>query len=164
MAYYIIIRGPAGSGKTAIARRMAKELGAFYVDFDKVLADHGLDKIEGDGISSENFIKGDNLIIGDARKRLDSGQPVVIDACFYRKAHINHLAKNLHYKHFIFSLKCSLKECIRRNNERGKEMTENDIHDVYRLVSRLRTGIYIDTESGTIKESIEKIKRNLSSS
>src|SRR3989338_1384848 len=102
MSYYVIIRGPAASGKSTIAKKLAKELNAYYIHFDSVLAEHKLDKIEGDGISTENFIKGNEIILNKASEILEKNQAVIIDACFYRKGHIDHLIKNLPYKHFIF--------------------------------------------------------------
>jgi predicted kinase len=156
MSYYVIIRGPAASGKSTIAKRLAKELSAYYINFDSVLANHNLDIIEGDGISTENFIKGNNLILNEIKERLTSGQIVIIDACFYRRGHIEHLIKNLPYKHFIFSLKTSLKECIRRNESRGKKMTKKDIRDVFNLVSQLEIGI--STEGETVDDIIKEIR------
>ena len=162
MSYYIIIRGPAASGKSTIAKNLAKELNAHYIHFDSVLAGHNLDIIEGDGISTENFIKGNDLIIGKIKERLGEGQIVIIDACFYRKGHIEHLIKNLPYKHFIFSLKTSLEECIRRNESRRKKMRKKDIQDVFALVSRLELGIPIRTEGKTIDQIISEIKSHIS--
>ena len=161
MSYYIIIRGPAASGKSTIAKRLAKELNAHYIHFDSVLADHNLDIIEGDGITTENFTKGNNLIIGKIKERLVEGQIVIVDACFYRKGHIEHLIKNLPYKHFIFSLKTSLEECIRRNESRGKKMREKDIRDVFALVSRLEIGIPITTDGKTVYNVIKEIRSHI---
>ena len=161
MIYYIIIRGPAASGKSTIAKRLAKELSAHYIDFDSVLANHNLDLIEGDGISTENFIKGNNLILDEIKERLRKGQTVIIDACFYRKRHIEHLIKNLDYRYFIFSLKISLKECIRRNEFRKEKMTKKDIRDVFNLVSRLEIGTPITTEGRTVDEVIKEIKKHI---
>ncbi len=161
MSYYIIIRGPAGSGKSTIAKRLAKELNSFYLNFDKVLAEHKLDKIEGDGISTKNFIKGNKLILDDVRKRIKLNHVVIIDACFYRKRHLNHLVKNLPYKHFIFSLQSSLKECIERNKKRDKEMTDQDITDVYNLVAKYKIGIFISTENRKEKDVIDEILQYL---
>ena len=161
MSYYIIIRGPAASGKSTIAKKLAKKLHAHYINFDSVLSDHNLDIIEGDGISTENFIKGNNLIIGKIKERLVEGQIVIIDACFYRKKHIEHLIKNLPYKHFIFSLKTSLEECVRRNESREKKMTEKDIRDVFALVSRLEIGVPITTNGKTTHNVIKEIKSHI---
>ena len=55
---FVIIRGPAGVGKSTIAKAIAKKLGALYISFDEILSKHNLDIIEGDGISAENFVRG----------------------------------------------------------------------------------------------------------
>jgi len=47
MSYFIIIRGPAGVGKTTIAKKLAARLGETYISFDKIMREKGLDKIEG---------------------------------------------------------------------------------------------------------------------
>ena len=161
MSYYIIIRGPAASGKSTIAKKLAKKLHAHYINFDSVLSDHNLDIIEVDGIGTENFIKGNNFIISHIKKRLEKNQIVIIDACFYRKKHIEHLIKNLPYKHFIFSLKISLEECIRRNEARGKKMKKKDIEDVFALVSQLKIGITITTEGKTVDGITKEIKSHI---
>lgn len=163
MGYYIIIRGPAASGKSTIAKRLAKELDAYYIDFDSILARHNLDKIEGDGISTENFVRGNEIIMDEIIEMLEKGRVVVIDACLYRKGHIGHLTKNLPYKHYIFSLKASLEECIRRNRSRGKGMTKKDVRDVFVLVSRLDVGIPIITEGRSVDDVVSEIKSHLSS-
>ena len=157
MSYYVIIRGPAGSGKSTIAKKLAKGLDAFYLDFDKVLSGYKLDKIDGDGISTENFIKGNELILDDIRQRVKSDQTVIIDACFYRKGHLDHLVKSLPYKHFIFSLQSSLEECIQRNRKRKKGMADQDIIDVYNLVAKYKTGILIIIEGRKEKDVINEI-------
>lgn len=162
MSYYVIIRGPAASGKSTIAKRLARELNAYYIDFDSVLSKHNLDAIEDDGISTENFIKGNNLILEKIKERLGKGQIVIIDACFYRKRHIEHLIENLPFKYFIFSLKTSLKECIRRNESRRGNMAEKDIQSVFNLVSKLGIGTPIETEGKTVKSIIEEIKNHIS--
>ena len=162
MSYYIIIRGPAASGKTTIARQLTKELKAHYIDFDAVLAMYNLDKIDEDGISTQNFIKGNELILDDVKQKLESNRFVIIDACFYRKRHLHHVIKNIPYKHIIFSLKTPLKECLLRNKSRKGEMQPKDIKAVYKLVSKLDVGIPIQTKRKTVREVLEEIKKQVS--
>lgn len=42
MRYNIAIDGPAGAGKSTIAKRLAKELGAIYVDTGCHVPCHGI--------------------------------------------------------------------------------------------------------------------------
>ena len=190
MGFYIIIRGPAGSGKSAVASGLAKELNARCIHFDDILAKHKLDKIEGSGISTENFIKGDELVVDGIRELLERGQIVIIDACFYRRGHIAHLINSLPFRHYVFSLEASTEECIRRNKLRGNGLTwsteriptggteeapegqygifrsrtleEKDIRDVHALVSRLKVGVPIETGGKGVDDVIRDIKSRLS--
>ena len=57
MSVSILIRGPLGVGKTTVARALAEQVGGLYVSVDGILAEHGLDKVEGECITVENFIK-----------------------------------------------------------------------------------------------------------
>ena len=54
MEYCIIIRGPAGVGKTTIAKELARNLDADYFSFDEIMEENKLDTIVGDGIPSKN--------------------------------------------------------------------------------------------------------------
>ena len=65
MNYFVIIRGPLGVGKSAVARELARILNGEYIPIDDVLEKPGLDKVdekEG-GIPAKNFIKGNEIII-----------------------------------------------------------------------------------------------------
>ncbi len=120
-----------------------------------------LDIIVRDGISAENFVKANALIISKAIKKLKSNKIVIFDGCFYRKEQLQHLKKNLPFKHYIFSLKASLKDCLARNKTRKKPMTKKAIEDVYKLVSRLKAGIEIDTSNKNIMEVTNEILKHL---
>ena len=52
MSYFIIIRGPAGIGKTTLAREIAKLLNGYLISFDDVLAKYGLDFVSGNQVMS----------------------------------------------------------------------------------------------------------------
>ncbi len=157
MSCYIIIRGPSGVGKTTVAKRFAKKLSAYIVSLDEIMAKHKLDTIVGGGISTENFIKGNELMLDEVEGILEKGGIVIMDACFYRKGHLDHLIRNLPYRHFIFTLKASVEECMRRNERRGKSLSERDIAEVHRLVSGYEIGIPIDAENKTAAEIVEEM-------
>ena len=91
MEYCIIIRGPAGVGKTTIAKKLARNLDADYFSFDEIMEINKLDTIIGEGIPSENFVKANEILLDLIKNK----KRVVLDGCFYRKEQIDHLLNNL---------------------------------------------------------------------
>jgi predicted kinase len=159
MAYFIIIRGPLGCGKSTIAKRLAKILKAEYVSIDKVLEEHRLDKVSPDAecIPAENFIKANEIILPKARENLSAGKIVVFDACFYHKEPIEHLIKKLKYANFVFTLKAPVEVCIERDKKRQKTHGKEAAMAVHKLVSRFDYGTVIDitkTEDEAVKDII----------
>lgn len=154
MAFFIIIRGPLGVGKTTVAERLAKRLGAKHVSVDSVLEKHGLDKAAEDTgcIPVENFMNADDLIFPEMKETLGKGKAVIFDGCFYHKGHIAHIIDNLAYRGFVFTLNASLKTCIERDRERAKPYGEDAAGAVHSLVSRFDMGTIIDTEGKTIED------------
>jgi|FLOH01.1.fsa_nt_gi shikimate kinase len=137
----IIIRGPAGVGKTTIAKEIAKKIGAEYISFDKVMEDNELDEIVGDGIPAENFVKANELILPIIANKKN----VVLDGCFYRQEQIKHLLKSLTSKVLIFTLCADVNECYERNIQRENPMSLDDINQVHKMVYNLKIGIEINT-------------------
>ena len=158
MDFNIIIRGPAGVGKSAISKRLAEVLNGHYISYDDIMEEHKLDTIEGDGISSENFIKANNLVL----PLIEEHKIVILDGCFYREKQLNHLLENLKKKVYIFTLKADIDECLTRNKKRKDPMTEDAIIEVYNLVSSLEKGINIDTKGKSIEEVVEEIISKIS--
>tara|TARA_Y100000310_G_C20611134_1_gene778070 strand:- start:140 stop:634 length:495 start_codon:yes stop_codon:yes gene_type:complete len=164
MSYFIIIRGPLGSGKSTIAKSLAKELKAEYIEIDKVLEDNNLDKIdEKEGcISSKNFVKANKIILPEIKKIIKD-KIVIFDACFYHKEPIEHLIKNIAYPNYVFTLKAPISVCIERDKKRNKNHGEGAARAVHNLVSRFDYGIIIDTKKDkkdTIKEILSNLPRN----
>lgn len=154
---FIIVRGPAAVGKSTIAKRMASAIGAELITFDRIMKENRLDKIEGDSISSGNFVKANSIVLPIALKALRSGRSVVFDGCFYRIEQIEDLLKKLPFKHHIFTLDASLEECLKRNDKRQDPMKEKDIEQVYNLVKSLNIGIKINTTGKGINNIIAEI-------
>lgn len=155
----IIIRGPAGVGKSTISRIVAAKLSALHISFDDILRNNKLDKIEGDGISAKNFILGNELaldIVKQTKPRF-----IVFDGCFYRDEQIKHLTNSIKAKFFIFTLKATLQECLMRNNERGKPMPDKAVEEVYSLVNKKDYGVIIGTSGKTALEVSEEILSHL---
>ncbi len=163
MSYYIIIRGPLGSGKSTIAETLAQKLDAECIGMDEVLEKNGLDKMPPNApcISVENFIKANELVIPAAREKLSGGKIIIFDACFYHKEVIEHLIQNLPFPHYIFTLKIPLEVCIERDSKRSKTYGEGATVAVFGLVTRFDYGTNIDV-SRSLDEAIKDILNNLS--
>lgn len=161
MACFIILRGPAAVGKTTVAKALTASLHAKHVAFDKIMANHKLDAIEGSGISASNFLKANKLVVPIALKELELGRSVVFDGCFYRKRQLDNLIKSLPYKHFIFALNAPLKECLKRNNNRKNPLRKKDIAQVYALTKKIIAGVRIDTTGKVTNELVKEIKSHL---
>ena len=162
MTYYVIIRGPLGCGKSTIAHRLAKILNAEYVSIDKVLYEHGLDKIEPAAgcIPAENFIKANEIVLPRVKEKLKSSKIVIFDACFYHKEPIEHLIRNLKYPHYVFTLKAPVEVCIERDRKREKTHGEDAARAVHKLAAKLDYGTVIDI-SKPLDEAIAEILSHL---
>jgi tRNA uridine 5-carbamoylmethylation protein Kti12 len=158
MSYYIIIRGPLGSGKSTIANKLAEILDADNFNMDEVLEKNGLDKVPPDApcIPPQNFIKANEIILPDAKETIESGKIVIFDACFYHKKVIDHLINNLSFPHFVFTLKLPLELCIKRDGERIKSYGKDAATAVYSLVTQFDYGNNIDA-SGTMEDTLRDI-------
>lgn len=159
MAFFIIIRGPLGVGKSTLAERLSKILNAEYVPMDIILQEHGLEKVDKDAecIPVEKFIKADKIILPRINEKLKSGKIVIFDACFYHKEHIDHLLNSLPFPHYIFTLKAPLAVCIDRDSKRHHNHGKDAAVAVYSLVSRFDYGIAIQTDAKSIDQCLEEI-------
>jgi len=162
MAYLIIIRGPLGCGKSAVAKTIAGILRAVYISVDEVLAENGLDGIDPKTgcIPAGNFIKANAIMAPRARKSLDDGRIVIFDSCFYHKESIENLISSLSYRSFVFSLKAPLEVCIERDGNRPEPYGKSAVTDVYKLVSRFDYGTVIDI-SKPIKQAADELLSHL---
>ena len=158
MSYFIIIRGPLGSGKSTLSKKLAKILSAEIIFIDDVLENLGLDKVdENEGfIPAKNFIKANENVLPEVKKQLQNGKVVIFDACFYHKEIIEHLIQNLSFPYYVFTLKVPLDLCIKRDSERNKTHGEGATCAVHSLVSRFDYGNVIDV-TGSIDESLNNI-------
>jgi len=156
MAYFIIIRGPLGIGKTTIARALAKILNAEYISIDKVLEENGLDR-EDNNFVPEDFIKANEIMLPKIRGELSKGKIVIFDGCFYFKEQIKHFQRNLSFKGYIFNLKADVETCIQRDGKRKKVYGEKAAREVHNLTSKFDYGINIDTDKKTKEQVIDEI-------
>jgi predicted kinase len=159
MSYFIIIRGPAGVGKSTISKRVAEAVRGCYVSFDSILDEHQLDVVPPgmDGIPAENFIKGNVIAIQKTKKLLGKGTPIIFDGCFYRKAQYEHLLASLPAKSFVFSLKAPVEECIKRDAARVRPIGEDSVRAVHSMVSELEIGVPVETVGKSEEQVLQKI-------
>lgn len=164
MSYYIIIRGPAGVGKTIIGEKLAEKLNGQLISFDMVLDENGLGYVPGEEcVPGENFFKANKIVFSLADNELKKGEIVVIEGNFYHISPLEDLIDQLDYPHFVFTLKASVNECVERDKTR-KGIGEKRIKDVYNLVSRFDYGQIVDTNNKVPEEIIQEIILYLSNS
>jgi len=161
--YYIIIRGPLGSGKTTIAKELSKKLREKYISVDEHLENNGLDKVEGKSIPVKSFLKVNRMVAPEAKKGLIKSMVVIFDGNFYHKNQIKDLIKIMKIPHYVFTLKASLETCIKRDDGRKRKYGVRSVKAVYNLVKKFDYGIEIDTENktskGVAKESVQYLPR-----
>jgi tRNA uridine 5-carbamoylmethylation protein Kti12 len=161
-AFYIIIRGPLGCGKSTISQRLAKELDAEYIAVDKVLDEYNLTKDKEEGyISQKSFLKVNEIISKRVKIFLKKGKSVIFDGNFYWKSVIEDLISKLDYDYQVFTLKASVNTCIERDIERGRTHGEAAAREVYKKSMSFDYGKIIDIDDKTVEETISMIKKEL---
>ncbi len=155
MSFFIIIRGPLGSGKTTIAKELAEKLNGSYFSIDKVMKANNLDVIKTECIPLENFIKGDEIVLPDILIALNARKIVIIDGCFYHEKQIEHLTSSINFKNYVFTLKTSLQECIKRDSLRSKSYGKEATNAVFSLVNDY--GTLIETKGRSVNAVINSI-------
>ena len=162
MSYFIIIRGPAGAGKTTISKELAKKINADVIHYDKIMKKLGFDYIQGDKwIPLHKFIEADKVMIPKFQEKLKQGKVLILEGNFYHKEQIEDLVKNLNYLNFVFTLKADLGECIKRDKKRDAEIGEENTTDVFSLVSDFDYGTIIDTNNKTLADIVKEIISHL---
>jgi len=157
MSCYIIIRGPAAIGKSTISKILAEKIKAEVIHFDKIMENLDLDYIPGEKwIPLNKFLKADKIILPELKSKLQK-RNLIIEGNFYHKEQINDLIKNLKSKNFIFTLKASLEECIKRDKKRKDKLGEKAVKDVFKLVSSFNSGIIINTNNKTPKGVVREV-------
>lgn len=161
VGYFVIIRGPLAVGKSTVAKKLANALGAEYVGIDRILEEHKLDYVDGEEcVPLKNFLKANEIILPEMKKRIAQGRIVVFDGNFYFKEPIEHLIGELG-EHYVFTLKASVDECIDRDVQRGATHGPDAARAVHNLVSRFDYGMMIETKDKTADDVVEEIMKQL---
>lgn len=140
MAYFVIIRGPLGVGKTTVALRLAKELSAEYISIDQILDHEGL---WDEGKLSE-FLGANQFAADRAIASLAKGRPVIFDGNFYWREQIDDLLERLAYPHYAFTLEAPLSVCIERDAGRSAPHGSEAARQVYEKTTRVEYRIRLD--------------------
>ena len=154
MVFYVILRGPAGAGKTTLAKRLAQIYGGHHINIDKVKKSLSLKQ------SEREKLQANKIVIQDASRYLDQGKVVIFEEVLYYKRQLTQL-EQLPYDCFVFSLIAPLDSCLERNRKRRqrgtRKTTDANIKLVYLLVSQLEAGIEISTYNRPINETVAEI-------
>ena len=161
MGYYVIIRGPLGSGKSTVAKELAKILNAKYIAVDEVLDVNNLTAdTEGGYISQKSFLKANKIVAKDACDILNKGGAIVFDGNFYWKSQLDDLMQKLRFQHYAFSLEAPLNVCIKRDSERAKPHGANATQAVYKKSTEISYGITINADR-PVDQCVNDILSNL---
>jgi len=160
MSFCVVVRGPLGSGKSTLSRRLAASIGGIYVSIDRILEEHDLEKWEGGYVSERSFLRANAFAVRQARPLLRQGTPVVIDGNFYWHTVVEDLLARLRFPHVVFTLKVPLAECIARDAGRvpsyGREATE----EVFRKTTGFDCGEVVDA-TGTVGATLALLVQEL---
>ncbi|MBI5072274.1 AAA family ATPase [Candidatus Woesearchaeota archaeon] len=147
MKFYVIIRGPLGSGKTTLAKMLAKKIHAKYISVDDILDKHKLTQEKEAGyISQKSFIKANEIIIKKTENIIKK-RIIILDGNFYWKSQIKDIIERVQQPIYVFTLKASLNLCINRDKKRRKKYGENAVRAVYKKTTTFDLGKVIDVDS-----------------
>ena len=140
MSYYVVIRGPLGSGKSTVSEALARELGAKHILIDQILDDRGL---WNQGLESE-FLRANDFAVDEARRLLERGTPVIFDGNFYWRSVIEDLLGRLGGDHYVFTLRAPLSVCIERDVGRSPSHGSEAARQVFAKSTAFDFGVEID--------------------
>ncbi len=145
MSYYIIIRGPLGSGKTTVSKQLVQAINAEHIGIDDILDEHNLTEDKENGyISQRSFIRANEIAAQRAEPLLINGTPVIFDGNFYWKSQIDDLLQRLPYPNHVFTLVLSLELCVKRDSKRVRPCGRDVVEVVFAKTTEFEYGIPID--------------------
>lgn len=164
MTYFVVIRGPAGVGKTTVSKRLAKQLNMKYISLDEVLHNEtNLEQRNTKSVPKENWKEVNEIIIPRANEILKKGKNVIFDGNFYHKDYLLDLVKNIKTKGYVFTLKACVETCMKREKKRDNKykIGKKEIEIVHEMASQFSHGIDIETDGKSVDEVINEIKKHL---
>ncbi len=162
MSFYVIVRGPLGSGKTIVSERLARALGGDRISVDSILGEHDLERWEDGFISERSFLEANAVAIRAAEPRLEHGLPVVFDGNFYWRSVVDDLVERLRAPHLVVTLRVPVEVCLARDAEREHPLGPESVRDVYRKSTEFDYGVDVDA-TGTVDQTVDAILGQLRS-
>jgi len=157
MTCAIIIRGPAGVGKTTIGEILNKKLNALFINYDKELKKRKLNYVQGEKcVPESNFFTVNKKVMNEINNALNNNFYVIIEQNFYHKTCLIDLAEKIKGEVFVFTLNADVGECIKRDKTR-KGIGEEAIKAVHKLSTSFKHGIEINTKRKNAKQIAEEI-------
>ena len=144
VAYYVIVRGPLGAGKTTISDELAGRIAASHIAIDEILEKYGLERWDADCISEGSFLEANVIAAAQAMPDLQRGVPVVIDGNFYWKSAVEDLLRRLPFPHLVLTLKVPLSVCVSRDAMRAPPHGAEAAEEVYAKATSFEYGIPLD--------------------
>lgn len=159
MPHVIIIRGPAGVGKTTVARMLAERIHGVYLSIDERIDAMQVQGEEEGGIPRKYFLAAQDDCLPTAQQALEAGTSVVLDGNFYWPEQFTHLAAHLPYPQRVVTLMAPLSTCLARDAVRTTRapIGELIIRAVYDLSSRISVGEEMETEGKTADAVVRDI-------
>ncbi|MGA7924296.1 MAG: ATP-binding protein [Thermoplasmata archaeon] len=155
-AFYVIVRGPLGVGKTTVARALAKAIGATYISIDRILEERDLEEWAGGYISEEALRRANVFAADEARTILEVRRPVIVDGNFYWRSQIEDLESRLRYPHAIVKLEAPLEVCVERDAMREVSLGREGAEMVYAKSLECGQGIPVPA-TGSVRETLRWI-------
>ena len=158
-AFFVIIRGPLGAGKTTISKELAREHNAHYISIDEILEKFDLEEWEEGYISETSFIRANEIAAKESMKQLEDGLSVIFDGNFYYKRVILDLIRRLkEFEGIVITLSVPLEVCMRRDAFRRKALGEDETRMVYKKSAEFNFGIEVNADREK-KEVLGNISR-----
>jgi predicted kinase len=155
LAYFLIVRGPLGAGKSTVSRALARALGGRVVSVDAVL-----ETMRWDGGSEALFLKANERLAERVEALARRGVPAVVDGNFYWRSALDDLRRRLALPSAVFTLRVPLEVCVARDRGRRRSYGARATREVFAKVSRVRAGRPIDG-TGEVPTIVQEIVRAL---
>ncbi len=150
MGFYVVIRGPLGSGKSTLSRRLTRLFGGEHIAIDQILVEYGLEEWEEGYISEKSFLRANRIAIKRANPPLRRGIPVIFDGNFYWESALSDLLARLPFPHVVITLKVSLETCVSRDAGRNPPHGPDAAKEVYEKATAFEYGISVDADGSDV--------------